>query len=49
MRVNGTEIYQRSFKIYASATMPAGAMSNVDYFRVARDPDGIIYRPKSCS
>jgi hypothetical protein len=38
MRVNGTEMYLRSFKIYAPATMPASAMSKVDYFRVARHP-----------
>jgi len=37
MRVNGTEMYLRRFKIYAAATMPASAMSKVDYFRVARD------------
>ena len=36
MRVNGTEKYHRSFKIYAPATMPASAMSKVDYFWVAR-------------
>jgi hypothetical protein len=38
MRVNGTEMYLRRFKIYAPGTMPAGAMSKVDYFRVARQP-----------
>lgn len=41
MRVNGTEMYLRRFKIYAPATMPASAMSKVDYFRVARDPSRI--------
>jgi hypothetical protein len=41
MRVNGTEMYLRRFKIYAPATMPPGAMSKMDYFRVARDPPGV--------
>src|SRR5712692_6656043 len=41
MRVNGTEMYQRSFKIYAPATMPASAMSKVDYFPVGREPTTI--------
>ena len=36
MRVNSTEMYLRRFKIYPPATMPASAMSKVDYFRVVR-------------
>jgi hypothetical protein len=42
MRVNGTEMYQRSFNIYAPAIMPASAMSKVDYFRMARDTEALI-------
>jgi hypothetical protein len=38
MRVNGTEMYPRRFKIYAPATMPESAVSKVDYFRVAIHP-----------
>jgi len=41
IRVNGTEMHQRSFKIYTPATMPASAMSKMDYFRVARHPPAI--------
>lgn len=32
----GNEMYQRRFKTYAPATLPAIAMSKVHYFRVAR-------------
>lgn len=42
MRVNGTEMHQRSFNIYAPAAMPASAMSKVDYFRVTRHPTSVV-------
>jgi hypothetical protein len=36
MRVNGTEMYLRRFKICIPVIIPVRAMGELDYFRIAR-------------
>jgi hypothetical protein len=55
MRVNGTEMYLRRFKIHTPVVIPASALGKVDWIRVRRDtrqgdmPDHVpgcpTYRP----
>jgi len=41
MRVNGTEMYLRSFKICMPVIIPASAKGKLDYFRIARENESV--------